>query len=105
MYIIHREPNENGSRPPLQSWAKSTPPDGYALCPDEFAETFYSTTPAGFVTITVDGDTVTAMEVNREALETYQSMMPEPQEPTPTAEEQMRADIDYIAAMTGVDLT
>lgn len=29
---------------------------------------------------------------------------PEPVEQEPTAEEQLRADVDYIAAMTGIEL-
>ena len=29
---------------------------------------------------------------------------PEPEEPEPTEEERLRADVDYIAALTGVEL-
>lgn len=82
MYIIKITPYENGARPPLQTWAGSVAPDGYAFCPDEFVEVFYSTNPAGFVNITVENDTVTEMTVNQEALEAYIASLPEP-EPEP----------------------
>ena len=71
MYIIKIKANADGSRPALQTWGGKKLPDGYAICPDEFYSVFYSTDPAGFVNITVEGDTVTAMEVNNEALEAY----------------------------------
>lgn len=89
MYIIKKTANENGSRPPLQIWTKQSMPNGYAICPDEFYDIFYSTTPAGFVNITVDGDVVTSMEINQEALSEYiannHNVEPSEREPT-TAE-------------------
>jgi hypothetical protein len=78
MYIIRIKANANGSRPTLQTWAHETPPEGYAICPDEFLPVFYSTDPAGFVNIEVEGDVVTAMEVNDEALNEYIASLPEP---------------------------
>lgn len=97
MYIIIREPYENGGRSPLQTWSLPELPDGYAFCPDEFYGVFYSTSPAGFVNIEVTGDTVTAMEVNRAAYEAYVAANP-PSEPVKelTAEE-------MIDIMLGVD--
>ena len=71
MYIIKINVNADGSRPALQTWGGKTLPDGYAICPDDFYSVFYSTSPSGFVNVTVEGDTVTAMEVNNEALEAY----------------------------------
>lgn len=73
MKIIVIEANEFGARPSLQDWPKETPPEGYAFCPDEFVEVFYSTTPAGFVNAEFDGDPlqVVSMEVNQEALDAY----------------------------------
>lgn len=85
MKIIQIEPYENGSRPALQTWDAEHPPEGYVFCPDEFAEVFYSTYPAGFVTIEHDGESVTAMEVNEEALAAYKASLPEPEEPEETA--------------------
>ena len=82
MYIIKKNPFENGSRPPIQTWKHQTIPDGYAVCPEEFMHVFYSTNPAGFVTRTVENDVVTSMEVNQEALDAYIASLPEP-EPIP----------------------
>lgn len=97
MYIIMRKPYDNGARPPMQTWDLLTLPDGYAWCPDEFYDVFYSTSPAGFVNITVEGDTVTAMEVNYAAYEAYVAANPyvEPEKEL-TAEE-------MIDIMLGVD--
>ena len=89
MYIIKKTANENGSRPPLQTWAKQNLPNGYAICPDEFYAVFYSTSPAGFVNITVDNDIVTSMEVNQTSLNEYIANYSdtEPLEQEPTADE------------------
>lgn len=86
MFIIKQEANADGSRPALQTWHKEKPPTGYALCPDKYSKVFYSTDPAGFVTITVENDTVTAMEVNQAALDEYLASLPEP-EPEPEPDE------------------
>ena len=89
MYIIKKTANENGSRPPLQTWPKRILPNGYAICSDEFYAVFYSTLPAGFVNITVDNDIVTSMEVNQTSLNEYiaNHSGTEPLEQEPTAEE------------------
>ena len=78
MYIIKIKANENGARPPLQTWNKPALPDGYAACADEFYKVFYSTTPAGFVNIEVEDYVVVGMTVNSEALEAYLASIPEP---------------------------
>lgn len=89
MKIIQITANENDARPPLQDWASSTPPSGYAFLPDEFVPVFYPQDKqcAGFVNITVEGDTVTACTWNEEAYQAYISSLPEPEpepEPEPT---------------------
>lgn len=71
MYIIKIKANADGSRPALQTWGGKKLPNGYAICPDELYSVFYSTSPSGFVNITVEGDMVTAMEVNKESLDAY----------------------------------
>lgn len=82
--------NESGSRPALQSWTSPTLPDGYAWCPDEFAQVFYSTSPAGFVNITVENNTVTEMTINQEALDKYIAENPEqPAENQKTVDERV----------------
>lgn len=94
MYIIKLNANDNGSRPALQTWNYTTPPEGYAICPDEFYEVFYSTSPAGFVNITVENNVVTTMEINQESLDAYIASLPETEpevEPEPSADEVLNA--------------
>lgn len=93
MYIIKKTANEDGSRPPLQNWIAKNIPNGYAICPDEFYDVFYSTSPAGFVNITIDNDVVTSMEVNKSALNEYVESHKdaEPIEKEPTADEILNA--------------
>lgn len=93
MYIIEKNANEYGGRAPLQSWDWDLP-EGYAWCPDGFFETFYSTNPAGFVHITVEGDTVTAMTVNYDAYNAY--VADHPAEPMPQAEPTAEEILDAL---------
>ena len=82
MFIIRIEANANGSRPPMQSWDGVTPPEGFALATDAQKDVFYSTTPAGFVNITVKEENgakvVDTIEVNQEALDAYKATLPDP---------------------------
>ena len=82
MYIIQIEANPSGSRPPLQSWNSATLPEGYAWITDEQKDIFYSTTPAGFVNITVEEQEgikyVSSIEVNQDALDAYKATLPDP---------------------------
>jgi len=93
MTIIRIQAEESGGRPGLQQWNAAEAPEGYALCPEEFHSVFYSTSPAGFVNITVEDGTVTEMVVNREALSAYVAEHPEsePTEPEATADEVLDA--------------
>ena len=103
MYIIKLEANKSGARPPLQSWTSPKAPEGFALCPDEFYEIFYSTSPAGFVNIEVEESIVIGMEVNQEALNAYIASLPEPEpekEPEPTQLDIIEAQVTYTALMT-----
>lgn len=106
MKIIQLEANPSGSRPALQDWSGVTPPSGFVFCAQEHEAIFYSTTPAGFVNFEHDGTITTSMEVNQTALDEYVASLPEETEPEEvvSAEEQMRADIDYIAAISGIEL-
>ena len=89
MNIIQINANENGGRPPMQSW-HGEPPAGYALVPDTLdSSAFYDC--MGFVTLELDGSTVTAMTGNQEALDAYKASLPEPVEPPPTTEERVAA--------------
>ena len=82
MFIIKIEANANGSRPPMQSWNKTSAPEGFALATDAQKDVFYSTVPAGFVNIAVKEENgtkvVDAIEVNQEALDAYKATLPDP---------------------------
>ena len=82
MFIIRIEANANGSRPPMQSWNSATAPEGFALVTDAQKDVFYSTTPAGFVNITVKEENgakvVDTIEVNQEAIDAYKATLPDP---------------------------
>lgn len=82
MFIIRIKANANGSRPPMQSWNNDTVPEGFALVTDAQKDVFYSTTPAGFVNITVKEENgakvVDTIEVNQEALDAFKATLPDP---------------------------
>ena len=108
MFIIKIEANANGSRPPMQSWNSATAPEGFVLATDAQKDVFYSTTPAGFVNITVKEENgarvVDTIEVNQEALDAYKATLPDP---TDSAKAEKIAEIkkdceDYIYAGTDV---
>lgn len=107
MYIIRIKANEDGSRPGLQSWNSANQPDGYAFCDDEQMAVFYSTTPAGFVDITikeVEGyKVVDTIAVNQAAVDAWveaHPVLPEP-EPEPTQLDKIEAQVTYSAMMNG----
>lgn len=111
MKIIKIIANANGSRPPMQSWNKATAPEGFALVTDAQKDVFYSTTPAGFVNITVKEENgakvVDTIEVNQEALDAYKATLPDP---TDSIKAEKIAEIkkdceDYIYAGTDVTYT
>ena len=108
MFIIRIEANPNGSRPPMQSWNSTTAPEGFALVTDAQKDVFYSTTPAGFVNITVKEENgvkiVDTIEVNQEALDAFKATLPDP---TDSIKAEKIADIkkaceEYIYAGTSV---
>lgn len=94
MRIIEIAALSNGAHRNQESSELANIPDGWAAIPDGMIipDTF------PFVSITVDGQTVTNIEAG---------VVPEPAaepEPEPTELEQLRADVDYIAMETGVEL-
>lgn len=108
MFIIQIQANPGGSRPPLQSWADVNLPEGYAWITDEQKDIFYSTTPAGFVNITIEEQEgvkyVASIEVNQEALDAFKATLPDP---TDSVKAEKIAEIkkdceDYIYAGTDV---
>ncbi len=68
--------------------------DGWVAVPKDLEEAVWAC--GGYCDLTLDGSgaLVGITPVDR----------PVPSEPEPTAEEQLRADVDYLAAMTGVTL-
>lgn len=105
MYIIALEASSSGSRPPLQTWEHNLIPEGFAICPDEFYDIFYSTNPAGFVNITVENNVVTSMTINQEALDVYIAENPEPTEPEPTPQDDVDAMlVDHEYRLTLLEL-
>ena len=91
MIIIEIQPQRNGAHRNQTIQGGMACPDGWAIIPADVP--IPATYP--FVTLTVEGQTVTGMEPG---------VVPEPEVPAPTEAEQLRADIDFIAAMTGVSL-
>lgn len=91
MTIIEIQPQSNGAHRNQTVSGAVAVPDGWAIIPADMA--IPGTFP--FVLLTVEGQTVTGMEPG---------VVPEPETPAPTETEQLRADIDFIAAMTGVTL-
>ena len=90
MRIIQTISRANGGRPPIQSWTGDVPPEGYVIVPDTLdTSVFYDF--MGFVTLELDGNTVTAMIGNQEALDAYKASLPEPVDPPPTTEERVAA--------------
>ena len=95
MLIIEIAALENGAHR-NQTGTFRTIPDGWAVVPAEIEipDTF------PFVDIEAEDGMVTSMTAG---------VVPEPEpeptpEPAPTEVEQLRADVDFIAAMTGVTL-
>ena len=91
MTIIEIQPQSNGAHRNQTIQGGMACPRGWAIIPENMPipETF------PFVTLTVEGQTVTGMETG---------VVPEPETPAPTETEQLRADVDFLAAMTGVTL-
>ena len=104
MRIICTTPLESGAYDSINdNWPLETPPDGYYQIADD-CNTSAMQTHAGFVTLTVEGDIVTAITGDDAAYQAYLNSLPTPATPEPTIEEKNRADIDYLSVMTGVTL-
>lgn len=92
MRIIKIEAYPNGAHANQTTSAEITVPEGWAVIPDEMVcENF------PFGTITVADGIVTSWTPGTVP-------EPEPEPVDPTSNEQLRADIDYIAVMSGIDL-
>lgn len=90
MQILQKAPSENGGYSVIQTWPGEVPPEGYVIVPDTLdTSVFYEF--LGFVDLTIEGDTVTAMTGNQTALDAYKASLPEPVDPPPTTEERVAA--------------
>lgn len=90
MQILQKAPLENGGYSVIQSWPGDAPPEGYVIVPDTLdTSVFYEF--FGFVDLTIEGDTVTAMTGNQAALDAYKASLPEPPPPPPTTDERVTA--------------
>ena len=106
MKYLTQNPNPSGAYPAPQS----NPFPGAIPLTDEQVDLLVQYD--GFVTITSAKEeyeegffrTVYTVEPNLEAWEEWKASQSEPEEIPPSKEEQLRADVDYLALMTGVDL-
>lgn len=88
MQILQKAPLENGGYSVIQTWPGDVPPEGYVIVPDTLdTSVFYEF--LGFVDLTIEGDTVTAMTGNQAALDAYKASLPEPTPPPPTTDERL----------------
>lgn len=94
MKLIEIQPLSNGAHRNQTVSGSVTAPNGWAIIPDsmDIPETY------PFVDIVVEGGAVVSMMAG-----VVPGPEPEP-EPEPTETEQLRADVDFLAAMTGVML-
>lgn len=92
MKIIQLAARGNGSRPPIQDWPGTAPPAGYARVPAG-VDTAAMQACCGFVDLTLDGRTVTAIAGNEAAYRAYLAALrsPGPEEPSPSVEERLAA--------------
>lgn len=100
MKFLNRNPNENGAYSPIQITSRVKCFEHEVIVPDSMDVTvFYEY--SGFVILTIENDTVTAMTANVEAYDTWQeylnSLPEEPeQEPEPT-------DTEVLNTLLGVN--
>ena len=105
MQILIVTPNENNPHPGPQSWESPDLPDGYAWLPDELDMAEFIQYK-GFVTLTIENGTVTAITPNQEAYEAWMAEHPEP-DPLPAAKDARQEENKAALAawLTGHPLT
>lgn len=104
MNIIHKIPNASGAYSAPQTWNSSNIPSTHVVIPDSLDMTaFYEHN--GFVTLTIENDTVTSYTPNVEAWEEWKASQPEPEEEEPTEEEDTAAMlVDHEYRLTMLEL-
>ena len=94
MHIINTTPLEVGVYNDHKSDNISAPPDGWAMIPEDM--TLPSTFPRlGSLEVAEINGVMTVVSMT-------EGTLPEPVEPEPTPEEQLRADVDFLLAMQGL---
>lgn len=94
MKLIDVKKNENGGHDNINAEYLESVPEGWAVVPDDMETPNF---PFGDVEVEEKDGVMTVTKWTA-------GEMPEVVEPIPTPAEQLRADVDYIAVMTGVDL-
>ena len=94
MYYLRPTPNPGGAYGAPQS---SKAP-GLLELPDSLLSEFLAYT--GFVTLTVEGEAVTAVTPDAEAWEAWKASLPPDLEPEPTQLDRVEAQATYTAMMT-----
>ena len=99
MNIISIEPNPSGAYQSPQSWNEENAPEGYIEITADTTEFFN-----GFIIPTIENGKMTSYICNTEAWEAWKDSLSPVKPPEPTTEEKLRADVDYLAMVTGVSL-
>ena len=104
MNIIQRNPNPSGAYAAPQTWNTPNIPSDYAIISDTMDMTdFYAYN--GFVTMTIEDNTVTAYTPNMDAWEAWKASLPEPEPEQPTEEEDTAAMlVDHEFRLTMLEL-
>lgn len=95
MQIIEIVALENGAHR-NQTWYESTIPEGWAFVPT-------SDVPDSFPFVDIETEVIDGIPTVVKMI-AREIPIEEEVEPVPSAEEQLRADIDYLAIMMGVEL-
>lgn len=94
MYYLRPTPNPGGAYGAPQSSKAS----GLLELPDSLLSEFLAYN--GFVTLTVEGEAVTAVTPDTEAWEAWKASLPPDLEPEPTQLDRVEAQATYTAMMT-----
>ena len=96
LMIVEIEADEQGRHGlQTQSGRSACWLEGWVAVPKELAQTAWES--GGYCDLTLSDGVLTAVTVREKPAV-------EPEEPVPTETERLRADVDYLAAMTGVIL-
>lgn len=98
MMYINTMPNASGA----YSAPQSNPVPGLLVFPDDLMPEFLQYN--GFVTLDIVNESVVDITPNTEAWSAWIASRPETAEEAPSEIEQLRADLEFIAIMTGVEL-